>query len=96
MAKFSEGRKALTCSALTEKERPRDMVRPALTSRQQSILDFVRGRPLPPTFREICAEFGFRSPFACYCHLNALQRKGYIARQEFTARGITVIDPQPE
>ena len=63
----------------------------SLTSRQEQILNFIRTRRLPPTVREICAEFGFKSPNGAMCHLQALARKGYIARDPMRARAIHVL-----
>jgi SOS-response transcriptional repressor LexA len=33
-----------------------------------------------PTFRDLCVRFGFRSNNAVYCHIHAMERKGYIKR----------------
>lgn len=65
---------------------------PALTARQNEILDFIRqtveceGRP--PTRAEVCTAFGFRSPNAAESHLRALAAKGAIVLEEGRARGI--------
>ena len=60
----------------------------SLTCRQAQILNFIRERRLPPTIREIAAEFGYKSTQAVMCHLQALTRKGYIARDRMLARAI--------
>lgn len=64
----------------------------ALTSRQQSILDFIRERirseGMPPTRVEISAAFGFASPNAAESHLRALAQKGAIVLEPGSARGI--------
>jgi len=58
--------------------------KPALTSRQKQIYDFlkdkIRNRGYGPTVREIGAHFGIRSPNGVMCHLKALERKGLITR----------------
>jgi repressor LexA len=63
-----------------------------LTSRQQQILDFVtrsiRERGYPPTIREIGRAFGIRSPNGVNDHLKALQRKGYLAREDLKSRAL--------
>jgi repressor LexA len=53
-----------------------------LTRPQQRVLDFIQteireGRPAP-THREICKQFGYRSPRAAACHLEAIRRKGFL------------------
>lgn len=60
-----------------------------LTERQQQVLDFVRagwknGRP--PTFRQIAAHLGVTSTNGVNDHLRALERKGYLVRDEEQAR----------
>src|SRR5947207_2086831 len=67
------------------------------TRAQQRVLDFVQtevqaGRPTP-TLREIARQFGFRSPRAAACHLEALKKKGFIASDPGKARSLRVISP---
>lgn len=56
-----------------------------LTDRQSEILDYMRAVQAqyggPPTIREIMAEFGIESPQGVMCHLNALERKGYLVHR---------------
>ena len=63
-----------------------------LTERQEAIYEFVRGRILSgdpaPTVREIGEEFGIRSPNGVMCHLKAIEKKGYIVRDEHLSRAI--------
>ena len=63
-----------------------------LTKRQQEILDFIldsfRNDGFIPSVREISDFFGFASTNAVVCHLDALVKKGYIARRPGTARNI--------
>jgi repressor LexA len=63
-----------------------------LTSRQQEILQFIRGRieatGLPPTRAEIAQEFGFRSPNAAEEHIKVLARKGVLELLPGASRGI--------
>jgi repressor LexA len=53
-----------------------------LTKKQDSILSYIQncvsdyGRP--PTIKEICQEFGYKSNQSAVDHLNALHKKGYI------------------
>jgi len=64
-----------------------------LTPRQQEILDFVsrsiREHGYPPTIREIGRAFGIRSPNGVNDHLKALQRKGFLNREDLKSRAIT-------
>src|SRR5208283_4609906 len=73
------------------------IVMTGLTRAQQRVLDFIvvevrNGRPAP-TLREIAGRFGFRSPRAAACHLEALKRKGFIESDIGKARSLRVISP---
>lgn len=63
-----------------------------LTERQEGIYEYIRGRILSgdpaPTVREIGEVFGIRSPNGVMCHLKALEKKGYIVRDEHLSRSI--------
>ncbi len=63
-----------------------------LTEKQRQVLRFIvdciEERGAPPTLREIAARFSFASPASVKGHLEALERKGFIRRREWTARGI--------
>jgi len=71
-----------------------------LTETQQRIFDFIRAyiqdNGYPPAIRDIGDAFDIKSPNGVMCHLRALQKKGYIHRDEKTAerggraRGITI------
>jgi repressor LexA len=70
-----------------------------LTERQREIYDFIRdkieSRGYGPTVREIGSAFDIRSPNGVMCHLKALQKKGLILREEFSARAIQLVDHHP-
>lgn len=74
---------------------PRDQ----LTERQLAIYDFLRDkietRGYGPTVREIGTAFGIKSPNGVMCHLKALEKKGLIQRENFSARAIQVKDHRP-
>lgn len=57
---------------------------PALTVRQQHVLDAIRGyiqaHGYPPTVREIAQAIGVSAPATVAQHLDALERKGYLTR----------------
>lgn len=63
---------------------------PPLTAKQREVLDFVHAHQRQhahyPSLREICAHFGFASPFAATRHLRALEAKGVLARVTGKAR----------
>ncbi|MCU0705288.1 MAG: transcriptional repressor LexA [Fimbriiglobus sp.] len=63
-----------------------DLTKPGLTDKQQKIFDFIRGyiqeTGYPPAIRDIGNAFGIQSPNGVMCHLRALQKKGYIKRDE--------------
>src|SRR5262249_51950417 len=64
----------------------------SLTTRQQEIYDFIcqriDDRGFPPTIREIGTAFDIKSPNGVMCHLKAVEKKGYIAREGKSARAI--------
>ncbi|MGL6095004.1 MAG: transcriptional repressor LexA [Fimbriiglobus sp.] len=74
--------------------------RTALTATQQRIFDFIRRyieeNGYPPAIRDIGTAFDIVSPNGVMCHLRALQKKGYIHRDEKSdtrggrARAITI------
>jgi repressor LexA len=73
-----------------------------LTQRQQEILDFIQAEVsqsgIPPTRLEIMRHFGFASPNAAQCHLQALARQGAIELHPNRARGIipkSPVGPRP-
>ena len=57
-----------------------------LTHRQQMVLEYIRrsisDRGYPPTLREIGAFMGIRSTNGVNDHLRALERKGYLTRED--------------
>ena len=63
-----------------------------LTSRQQKlltyILDSIRGTGRPPTVREICRAFGYRSTGTARDHLLALETKGHLKKLPGKSRGL--------
>jgi repressor LexA len=70
-----------------------------LTERQREIYDFIRskieGRGYGPTVREIGVAFDIKSPNGVMCHLKALEKKGLIKREGFSARAIQLLDYKP-
>jgi repressor LexA len=69
-----------------------------LTTKQRQILeyivDLVERQGSPPTLREIANRFGFSSVASAKCHLEALEKKGYIKRRAWSARGIELVKEQ--
>jgi repressor LexA len=66
-----------------------------LTMRQRGVLLFLedrseKGEP-PPTYREICTRFGYKSPKAAFDHVAALIKKGFLTREKGIARGLQVV-----
>ncbi len=66
-----------------------------LTERQQRVLSFIeaqiRKNGFPPTIREIGRHLGIRSTNGVNDHLNALERKGFVKRQDHKSRTLVVI-----
>jgi repressor LexA len=71
---------------------------PPLTDKQREVLDFVHAHQRQhghyPSLREICAQFGFASPFAATRHLQALEAKGALTRIAGKARAFTAPGPR--
>ena len=71
----------------------------SLTERQREIYDFIKSkiesRGYGPTVREIGLAFDIKSPNGVMCHLKALEKKGLIHREGFSARAIQLIDYHP-
>lgn len=67
-----------------------------LTDRQREIYDFIKDkietRGYGPTVREIGVAFDIKSPNGVMCHLKALEKKGLIKREGFSARAIQLVD----
>src|SRR5438132_9342716 len=63
-----------------------------LTDRQQQVLHYIRqsisDRGYPPTLREIGARMGIRSTNGVNDHLRALERKGYLTREDMKSRAL--------
>jgi repressor LexA len=70
----------------------RDEARGVLTDRQQEILNFITRsigeRGYPPTLREIGVHFGIRSTNGVNDHLRALEKKGYLQREDLKSRAL--------
>ncbi len=68
-----------------------------LTERQRAVLDFIvesiHDRGYPPTLREIGNHLGIRSTNGVNDHLRALERKGYLTREDMKSR---TLRPTPE
>ncbi len=76
---------------------------PLLTSRQRTILDFIRDRVnekgFPPSVREIGEAVGLTSTSSVAHQLRVLEEKGYLRRDPNTPRAMLVTDdaqPLPE
>ena len=70
----------------------RDDERDLLTDRQREILAFITSsiaaRGYPPTLREIGTHFGIRSTNGVNDHLRALEKKGYLQREDLKSRAL--------
>jgi repressor LexA len=79
-------------SPLTPLTLVRDEGRDVLTDRQREILEFISQsiseRGYPPTLREIGTHFGIRSTNGVNDHLRALEKKGYLQREDLKSRAL--------
>jgi repressor LexA len=71
-----------------------------LTKRQAQTLDFIRQsieeRGYPPTLREIGESMGIRSTNGVNDHLRALERKGYLRREDMKSRALRLVSQAAE
>lgn len=71
----------------------------SLTLRQKQvyefITDYIDSNEYPPTFREIAQHLGISGNAGVLCHLEQLERKGYIRREPGSSRGIVLNRPKP-
>ena len=71
-----------------------------ITSQQNKVLDCIqihlKKTGFPPTRADICREMGFKSPNSAETHLRALEKKGFIAIESGTSRGISILNPELE
>lgn len=81
-------------SVATDDETANPAVEHGLTKRQRAVLDFIwrtlRENGYPPTLREIGEELGIRSTNGVNDHLKALERKGYLSREDLKSRALRV------
>jgi repressor LexA len=66
-----------------------------LTAAQKEVLHFLEdrsenGEP-PPTYREICRRFRYKSPKAAADHVAALEKKGFVTRKKGLARSLKLV-----
>ena len=68
-----------------------------LTKAQADVLAAVRHRvsrvQTPPSYRDLCAEFGWSSTGTARGHLKALERKGYVQLPRRRGGRVTLCDP---
>ena len=66
-----------------------------LTNRQKAVLtyisDSIHDRGYPPTLREIGNHLGIRSTNGVNDHLRALERKGYLTREDMKSRTLRLV-----
>lgn len=71
----------------------------SLSSKQEQVLEFLINfnteHGFPPTIRELCQHFGFKSLNTAHFHLRSLERKGYIQVHPGKGRGITLPGARP-
>lgn len=67
-----------------------------LTKRQEMVLEFITqsisSRGYPPTLREIGSYMGIRSTNGVNDHLRALERKGYLKREDMKSRALRPVN----
>jgi repressor LexA len=75
---------------------PDEDARDELTDRQKEILGYINqsigDRGFPPTLREIGRQFGIKSTNGVNDHLRALEKKGYLQREDMKSRALRPVD----
>jgi repressor LexA len=75
-----------------------DEAKEPLTARQKAVLDFIsrsiERRGYPPTLREIGEHMGIRSTNGVNDHLKALEKKGYLEREDLKSRALRPISAE--
>lgn len=70
-----------------------------LTDRQRAVLDYISSsiedRGYPPTLREIGNHLGIRSTNGVNDHIRALERKGYLTREDMKSRTLRLVRREP-
>jgi repressor LexA len=70
-----------------------------LTKRQEMVLEFItrsiNDQGYPPTLREIGTHMGIRSTNGVNDHLRALERKGYLKREDMKSRALRPVHGEP-
>jgi len=66
-----------------------------LTKKQEEILSYVKeyiaNHKYPPAIREICKGVGLSSPATVHTHLNKIEEKGYIKKDDCKNRTIELL-----
>lgn len=68
-----------------------------LTDNEKKVFEFIKERleeGYPPTVREICARFGFKSTSTAHRYINALADKGYLEKGANQNRAIKLVGRQ--
>jgi len=72
------------------------MVEKGLSQRQHEVLHYIKKsikeNKIPPTIIEICRHFKLASTNGVHQHLTALEKKGFIKRNNGASRGIIVVE----
>jgi len=78
-------------------DKPEAANKAALTERQRAVLEFISHsigeRGFPPTLREIGEHMGIRSTNGVNDHLKALEKKGYLEREDLKSRALRPLTP---
>jgi len=73
----------------------REDAKEPLTDRQKAVLEFIshsiERRGYPPTLREIGEHMGIRSTNGVNDHPKALEKKGYLEREDLKSRALRPI-----
>lgn len=69
-----------------------------ISDKQNEILEYIKREILnkgyPPTVREICEAVNLKSTSSVFSHLAALEKNGYIIRDESKPRAIEIVDDE--
>ena len=65
-----------------------------ITENERKVFEFIKQRVeegYPPTVREICSEFGFKSTSTAHRYINSLTEKGFLEKGSKQNRAIRLV-----
>ncbi len=91
---------SICCASPQFNPHENELMSAQLTNRQSQILDYISAsideRGFPPTLREIGQHFGIKSTNGVNDHLKALEKKGFLRREDLKSRAMRPVKQTPD